>query len=141
MKNKDYCDHCGKIIPTGKAYAVSSLPVNIDSANVGESAILCKACYGGEMKKQHNNSTRIVARQRKFDRDVIEEKWMGFAHSILSQQMSTEEFFSDVDCIDITVQDRVSDFIVELGDWQAMGWKEENNARVLLARYLFKEFK
>jgi len=55
--------------------------------------------------------------------------------------MSTEEFFDDVDCIDITVQDRVSDFIVELGDWQAMGWKEENNATVLLARFLYKEFK
>jgi len=93
------------------------------------------------MKKQHNNSTRIVARQREFDRAVIEEKWMGFAHSILSQQMSTEEFFDDVDCIDITVQDRVSDFIVELGDWEAMGWKEENNATVLLARFLYKEFK
>ena len=82
------------------------------------------------MKKQRNNFSR-----------QIEERWMGFAHQILSQQMSTEEFFEDVDCIDITVQDRVSDFIVELGDWQAMGWKEENNARVLLARYLFKEFK
>ena len=93
------------------------------------------------MKKQHNNSTRIVARQRKFDRDVIEEKWMGFAHSILSQQMSTEEFFEDMDCIDITVQDRVSDFIVELGDWASMGWKEENNSTVVLARFLYKEFK
>lgn len=54
MKNKDYCDHCGKVIPTGKAYAVSSLPVNIDSANVGESAILCKACYF-EIKKEEIN--------------------------------------------------------------------------------------
>ena len=45
MKDKDYCDHCGKVIPTGKAYAVSRLPVDIDSANVGESAILCGDCY------------------------------------------------------------------------------------------------
>ena len=51
MKNKDYCDHCGKVIPTRKSYAVSNLLVNIDSANVGESAILCKACYF-EIKKE-----------------------------------------------------------------------------------------
>ena len=45
MKDKDYCDHCGKVIPTGKAYAVARLPVDIDSANAGESAILCVECY------------------------------------------------------------------------------------------------
>lgn len=55
--------------------------------------------------------------------------------------MSTEEFFDDVDCIDITVQDRVSDFIAEFGDWASMGWKEENNSTVVLARFLYKEFK
>ena len=41
MKDKDYCDHCGKVIPTGRA----RLPVDIDSANAGESAILCGDCY------------------------------------------------------------------------------------------------
>ena len=45
MKNKDYCDHCGKVIPTGRAYAIAGLPVDIDSANAGESAILCGDCY------------------------------------------------------------------------------------------------
>ena len=60
MKNKDYCDHCGKIIPTGKAYAVSSLPVNIDSANVGESAILCKACYGDKMTNKIPTDSQII---------------------------------------------------------------------------------
>ena len=45
MKDKDYCDHCGKVIPTGTAYAVARLPVDIDSANAGESAILCVECH------------------------------------------------------------------------------------------------
>lgn len=45
MKDKDYCDHCGKVIPTGRAYAVVRLPVDTESANAGESAILCGDCY------------------------------------------------------------------------------------------------
>jgi hypothetical protein len=45
MKDKDYCDHCGKVIPAGRAYAIARLPVDIDSANAGESAILCGDCY------------------------------------------------------------------------------------------------
>ena len=53
-----FCDNCGtKLAPTVcvkmghtllctlRRHYVSDLPVNVDSANAGESAVLCSACY------------------------------------------------------------------------------------------------
>lgn len=37
-----YCDHCGL---ENANCPVRTLPVDIDSANAGESAILCASCY------------------------------------------------------------------------------------------------
>ena len=44
-KDTGYCDRCGEIIPTGDACVISHLPIDITSANVGESAIVCADCY------------------------------------------------------------------------------------------------
>ena len=46
-KEIEHCDECGTELDeiTG-TNAWTSLPVNIDSANKGESAILCYACDG-----------------------------------------------------------------------------------------------
>jgi len=39
-----YCDHCG--IPlVWEKYYIESLPCDIESANKGESACLCRKCY------------------------------------------------------------------------------------------------
>ena len=40
-----FCDDCGELLPTeDEQYPVESLPVNIESANAGESAVLCQDC-------------------------------------------------------------------------------------------------
>ena len=44
-KNTGYCDHCGKIIPTGDTCAISHLPIDITSENTGGSAVVCADCY------------------------------------------------------------------------------------------------
>lgn len=42
----EYCDHCAaRLIPGRQGKAVSVLPVNVGSANKGESATLCKKCF------------------------------------------------------------------------------------------------
>ena len=40
-----YCDHCGE--PEGKQPfdAVTHMPVDFDSGNAGESAVLCPSCH------------------------------------------------------------------------------------------------
>lgn len=38
----NYCDHCGTI---GAQFWISNLQLDIDSANAGESAVLCRTCY------------------------------------------------------------------------------------------------
>ncbi len=47
-KDTTYCDNCGiELDETTGTNAWTSLPVDIDSANKGESAVLCYACDGG----------------------------------------------------------------------------------------------
>jgi len=41
----EYCDHCGSKITIDEVNAVSELKCDIDSANKGESGILCSMCY------------------------------------------------------------------------------------------------
>lgn len=42
----EYCDECGLLADRdGPPNYISELPVNIDSANKGESAVLCKVCF------------------------------------------------------------------------------------------------
>jgi RecJ-like exonuclease len=41
-----YCDNCGEVIPEGHGCFFSSITVPVASANVGESASLCEACFG-----------------------------------------------------------------------------------------------
>jgi hypothetical protein len=43
--NTCFCDDCGDEILTTNSYAVSELPMDIDSANEGESATLCYKCF------------------------------------------------------------------------------------------------
>jgi hypothetical protein len=40
----EYCDHCGVEVTKNTRCAVSCLPLNISSANRGESATLCREC-------------------------------------------------------------------------------------------------
>lgn len=45
-KNMEYCDDCGcRLYPAARC-VIESLPCDISSANVGESATLCRRCYG-----------------------------------------------------------------------------------------------
>jgi hypothetical protein len=39
-----FCDHCGKELPITERCIVSALPLNIASANRGESATMCRDC-------------------------------------------------------------------------------------------------
>lgn len=50
---KVYCDNCGDSVPDKKRCYVERLPVNIDSANEGESAVLCPGCFKGLPKAAH----------------------------------------------------------------------------------------
>jgi hypothetical protein len=45
--NKDilYCDNCGEPMLDKQALWIEELPIDVDSANAGESAVLCKACF------------------------------------------------------------------------------------------------
>lgn len=45
-----YCDHCGKEIAdmdtvTDEPHYINRLPVNVNSAKYGESAVLCDKCF------------------------------------------------------------------------------------------------
>ena len=40
-----YCDDCGENLAACDSYPIERLPRRVWSANVGESAILCKQCY------------------------------------------------------------------------------------------------
>jgi len=40
-----FCDHCAEGLTPFEVCPVEHLPVNIDSANIGESAQLCNSCY------------------------------------------------------------------------------------------------
>jgi len=43
-----YCDHCGRTLDENnkcKSYLVEVLPININSARFGESAVLCEKCF------------------------------------------------------------------------------------------------
>jgi hypothetical protein len=39
-----YCDHCGDPIKSTECYSWNRLPVDIDSANAGECAVVCGTC-------------------------------------------------------------------------------------------------
>lgn len=39
-----YCDHCGGEIKHGECVMYNSLPFDVDSANKGESALVCHTC-------------------------------------------------------------------------------------------------
>lgn len=41
----EYCDNCGVQVFANGRYSVPILPVNIASANAGESAVLCPDCW------------------------------------------------------------------------------------------------
>jgi hypothetical protein len=47
-RDVEYCDDCGEMVFNGRVdlrYVVTALPANVASANVGESATLCKDCW------------------------------------------------------------------------------------------------
>jgi len=45
--NRDvlYCDNCGEPGTERMMYWIETLPMDVDSANAGESAVICKACF------------------------------------------------------------------------------------------------
>ena len=47
MKDKEYCDNCGETLTKETRNVVPSLSRDIESANKGESAVLCHTCYQG----------------------------------------------------------------------------------------------
>lgn len=42
--DREYCDACGEVL-TGARVPFSSLPIDVASANAGESAVLCPHCH------------------------------------------------------------------------------------------------
>ena len=44
MNEIQYCDNCGVVIRPNKGIVYGELPFDIESANAGESAIICKKC-------------------------------------------------------------------------------------------------
>lgn len=44
MTNNTYCDDCGNPVPDDEQVWVGELQVSIESANLGESAVLCDDC-------------------------------------------------------------------------------------------------
>lgn len=44
MSGTTFCDHCGMPQLTIKMYHHEHVPVDVDSANAGESASLCELC-------------------------------------------------------------------------------------------------
>ena len=56
-RDKCWCDDCGDELPDGTACVWAELPADIESANQGESAILCAECeslYGYRKLKEHH---------------------------------------------------------------------------------------
>lgn len=51
----EYCDHCGSKTNIDSVYPISELNQNIDSANKGESAVLCEICI-----KNYNNKIPLI---------------------------------------------------------------------------------
>lgn len=46
MRDSFFCDNCAKSLPRlQERFVVSQLPCDIDSANEGESAVLCQHCF------------------------------------------------------------------------------------------------
>lgn len=45
IKEVQYCDDCAQLIEAGQGCAIAHLPCAISSANAGESAFVCEACY------------------------------------------------------------------------------------------------
>ena len=46
-KESIYCDHCAeRITAADDRHDVGKMPVDFDSGNAGESAVLCPPCYG-----------------------------------------------------------------------------------------------
>lgn len=43
---EQYCDGCACRVVRGAAYAVEAMPTTVGDATRGESATLCRACYG-----------------------------------------------------------------------------------------------
>ena len=50
MKHIQYCDDCGDKLIGKDFYPITHLEIDIDSANKGESGILCPACYDKYLK-------------------------------------------------------------------------------------------
>lgn len=53
-----YCDDCAKVLKFSETIAITELPFNIDSANEGESGIICFDClknHGFDICPQCNN--------------------------------------------------------------------------------------
>jgi hypothetical protein len=40
------CDHCGKPLTRRTRHVLYELPIDVHSANAGESAVLCARCHG-----------------------------------------------------------------------------------------------
>tara|TARA_Y100000310_G_scaffold290417_1_gene317580 strand:+ start:65 stop:250 length:186 start_codon:yes stop_codon:yes gene_type:complete len=56
---REYCDNCGELVYKGgqnERCVVTTLPCDIDSANEGESATLCKECFDMIMRKVVNKN-------------------------------------------------------------------------------------
>lgn len=52
----EYCDHCGEQIPRYKRVAIERLEFDVESANVGESAVLCLTC-NLQLQLEHDEAT------------------------------------------------------------------------------------
>ena len=53
---REYCDNCGRTCEQNERCVVTTLPCDINSANEGESATLCKGCFDMIMRRVVNET-------------------------------------------------------------------------------------
>lgn len=69
-KDIEYCDACGEQL-MGARVPFSSLPIDVASANAGESAVLCRDCH-----------VIMIQKMEEEDPDKVTSQWKRIAAAI-----------------------------------------------------------
>lgn len=98
-----YCDNCGDELSVFNSdnYYISELITNIDSANKGESAVLCKKCYyniymttGNESLIKYLEKSTAKEKQNKVLRTIFKDKPCIIASPNKTQQLVNKQVAS-----------------------------------------------
>jgi len=64
MVDPEFCDHCADEVTPGTRHVVEELPINVISADEGESAVLCSTCYRAMLECDRTVLAAFIAFQR-----------------------------------------------------------------------------